>query len=208
MLKTKNTGILLILIASLIMVAARGKKMVKIKLDKNVTIYLPDDFIVMSDDDIAKRYPAYRKPIAMYTNPDGKVDFGYNVTNSSAWGNDITLLKKFYRSTVMSMYSKVEFIQDTIIKRKKRDYIVFEYTSEVEEKQNTTQPIPPIKNYTYISYTLQQGEVYVFNFNCPYRLKDQWRYTADDIIKSVKVNLVPNKHEIKVIKKPAKETKK
>lgn len=204
----KISSIILSIIICIFIIAARGKKMHKVKLDKNVSISLPSDFIAMTDDDIAKRYPAYRKPIAMYTSPDGKADFGYNVTNSSAWGNDLYLLKKFYKSTVLSMYSKVEFIQDTIIRRKKRDYIVFEYISEVEEKQNTTQPIPPIKNYTYISYTLQQGEVYVFNFNCPYRLKDQWRYTAKDIINSAKVNLVPNKHEIKVIKKPAKEAKK
>ncbi|MFQ3576670.1 MAG: hypothetical protein SNJ77_09565, partial [Cytophagales bacterium] len=108
-----------IITATLTMMSLQAQKSQKITLDKNVSVVLPSGFYVMSDEDIARKYPSYRKPLAMYTNSDRLVDFGYNVTNG-VWGNDIELLRKFYRSTISNTFTKVTFLKDTVIVVKKK----------------------------------------------------------------------------------------
>lgn len=199
--------IFIISLAAMLFFTSSQVKMTKISLDKNVTIKLPSDFVVMSDDDIAAKYPAYRKPIATYISPDRLADFSYNVTNG-VWGNDIKLLKDVYKATIQNTYSKVEFIQDTIIKIKKRNYVVFEYVSEIEDKSASQSSKPVVRNYTYAKYALQNGEIYLMRFNCPEKYKDKYQPAAQEIMKSVKINLIPNKHETKTIESNKKNPNK
>lgn len=185
---------ILLLSISILLFTSNQSKFKKVTLDKNVSIKLPVEFVVMSDDDIAARYPAYRKPIAMYISPDRFADFGYNVSNG-VWGNDIKLLRDVYKATINNSYNKVTFLRDTILTIKKRNYVEFEYVSEVEDKSGTQAAKPVIKTYTYTRYALQSGEIYIFTFNCPDRFKDKYRTVAAEIMASTKINFKRNKHK-------------
>lgn len=192
--------ILLILLSQLAFAGGKKKiKMVKTQVDKNVSLQLPEEFVVMSDNDIAKKYPAYRKPVATYTNSDRMIDFGFNVSNNR-WGNNIALLKTFYRATIMQMYDKVDWIQDTIITHKKRNFIAFEFISETQGKE-TDRQLPPISYYHYVMYTLVKNEVYIFNYTVPIRQKDKWQEVGHIIMNSIKITTTPNEHEQIIIKK-------
>lgn len=180
-----------------------AQKTNKITLDKNVSIKLPSSYTIMSDDDIASRYPSYRKPIAMYISDDRMADFGYNVSNG-VWGNDIELLRKVYKSTIMNNFNKVTFINDTIVTFKKRKYILFEYISEVSDENNASGQKKSIKTYTNSKYALQNGEIYIFNFNCPEKLKEKFQLQANQILSTVKINLIPNNHKATVIEPNSK----
>ena len=194
-------AILLLLLAQLAFAGGTKKKlkMVKTQVDKNVSLKLPEEFTIMSDNDIAKKYPAYRKPVATYTNEDRIIDFGFNVSNNR-WGNNIGLLKTFYKATIMNMYDKVDWIQDTIVTHKKRNFIAFEFVSENIGKE-TDRQLPPISYYHYVMYTLVKNEVYIFNYTVPIRQKDNWQPVGHIIMNSIKISTTPNQHEQIIIKK-------
>ena len=179
-----------IFLISLIIFAAicssSGVKLKKYKPAPGVSIKLPIDFIVMSDDDIAARYPNYRKPLAMYTAPSGRTDFGINTANN-LWGKNLKILKDVYKSSLMNLFSNVSFMQDTIIKLHGRDVIVLEFVSEQPAKA-TAQNQENIKLYSYISYVVVNHKIFVFNFSTPFYLKDQWQETAHLIMSTIKIN--------------------
>jgi hypothetical protein len=183
-----NTIFLLIALLFSTFTPDKGK-MVKTKLTKEIIVYLPSDFTPMTDDDLAKKYFTYRKPTAMYTNPERVVDFGLNITDTRWRQSDLPLLQKFYKSGIAKMYTNVNFIQDTISTINKRDFVVFEFISELKDDEtNTMQRTSVVKQYSYMQYTVKDNQVHVFNFTCPVQIRSKWQETAREIMQTIKIN--------------------
>ena len=187
------------LIVMLGLMSADAVKLKKTKPVSGITVSMPEDFLPMTDDDIAARFPSNRKPLAAFTAPNAKTEFVINMANN-LWGNRLIVLKDIYKASVMNLFQKVTFLQDTIITRGKRNYIVLEFISEQENKMgNMTNE--PIKFYTHINYTVADNRIFIFNFTTRYRLLEEWQSTAQAMMNSIKVNsaavkLIP---EVKII---------
>lgn len=183
-----NSFVLLIAILFAPLVPDKGK-LVKTKLTKEITVYLPTDFTPMTDDDLANKYFTYRKPTAMYTNPDRVVDFGLNITETRWRQEDLALLQKFYKSGIAKMYTNVSFIQDTISTINDRNYVVFEFVSELKDDEaNAAQRGSAEKHYSYMQYTVKNNKVHVFNFTCPSQIRSKWQETAREIMQTIKIS--------------------
>jgi hypothetical protein len=182
--KMKNT--FLILTALVLLCSADGPKLVHKKIAEGVSVSLPKNFYPMSDDDVAQRYPSTKKPLAMYTDLDRAVDFGLNISKSNWVGTDLKVLQGIYKSTILSLYNKVNFIQEGVKNIKGRDYIVFEFTSEAD---NTPK-------YTYLQYAVVNtvvsktdfNKVFIFNFSCAAAVMDKWKPVAAAIMGTVNIN--------------------
>ncbi|GAL84661.1 hypothetical protein CHU_0110 [Sporocytophaga myxococcoides] len=154
-----------LLIALVAGFTGKEQKLVQTKLVDGISIGLPKDFYVMTDDDIATKYPSTKKPLAMYTNIDRLVDFGLNVTKSRIPGTDLSVIKDFYKATILQTYDKVTFIQDTILPVNGKRLIAFEFVSVSEGT----------KKYSFIQYALVNGFIYIFNYTAPENLRAQWQ---------------------------------
>jgi hypothetical protein len=87
------------------------------------------------------------------------------------------------------MYSNVQFIQDTISTINKRDFVVFEFISELKDDEtNTMQRASAVKQYSYMQYTVKDNKVHVFNFTCPVQIRTKWQDTAREIMQTIKIN--------------------
>ena len=164
-------------------------KLTKVELAPGVKASLPATFVPMTDDDIAKRYFTFRKPVAMYTSPDHSADFGFNISNSRWRDSDLPMAKDFYLSTIQTMYTKVDFTQKgTLQTVNKRSFAVFEFVSEVvdDDPQSMTKGTVT-RQYSYIQYTLRNGQALIFNFTCPARAREKWQATAQAVMKTVRV---------------------
>ena len=160
------------------------------KITEGVKASLPADFLSMSDDDLAVKYPSTKKPLAMFTNLDRIADFGLNVNKSSWPGNDLKILQGVYKSTIMDMYNKVEFLQEGIKTINKKEFIIFEFISVFEGQ----------RNYTFLQYAVVKNQVYLFNFSTAAHLKDKWQPIAQKIMSSIKMS-VKDRIEVKPIVK-------
>jgi hypothetical protein len=158
--------------------SSQAPKLKAMKIAEGVSASLPQNFYPMSNEDIAQRYPSTKKPLCMYTDMDRAVDFGLNESKSSWAGGDLKVLQQVYKSTILSLYKKVDFIQEGIKNIKKRDYICFEFTSEAQGNMK----------YTYLLYTVINSKVYIFNFTCDQTQMKKWQETARAIMETVKIN--------------------
>jgi hypothetical protein len=179
----------LLLIAFFSLSAWDEPKLVKTEVAKGVTVSLPANFVPMTDDAIAKRYFTFRKPVAMFTSPDQNADFGFNISSSHWRDSDLPMAKDFYLSTLETMYTKVNYTQKgNIVTINKHPFAVFEFLSEVvDEEKNSLTKGTVTKQYSYLQYTIKNGQVLVFNFTCPARARDKWQSTAQAIMQTVRV---------------------
>lgn len=149
----------------------------KYQLAEGISAKLPSDFLPMSDEDIATKYPSTKKPLAMFTTMDRMVDFGLNVTKSNWAGRDLNLLKDIYKSTLFTLYGEVNILTEEIRAVNKQNFIILEFTSKADHT----------RKYTFLQYGIFNHKVYIFNFTCAERDKEKWRPVAQDIMSSIKV---------------------
>jgi hypothetical protein len=171
----------LILISTLVSQAQKAPLPIKLSkrtLVNGVKINMPKDFTPMIDDDIVVRYLTHKKPLAMYTSEDRNVGFGFNVATVNWEFNDLVLLKKFYKATVLSMFTKVDLINEGITVINGNEYAFLEFTSQVDR----------IKNYFYVQYLVVNNRIFIFHLMCPSPMSKQWAPVAREMMSSAQVN--------------------
>jgi hypothetical protein len=173
----------------LLLTAGVPVKLKKVELTKQVSVRLPEDFHAMNDDELARKFYAYRKPQAAFSSPDQQADFSYNVGNTPWRQKDIALLRDFYRSSIPRLYTKVAFTQDQVQTIADRQFAVFEFVAEVgEDNENSLDYGRSTWVYSYIQYTVEKGKVQIFHFTCPARFRQNWQETAKEIMQTIRIS--------------------
>ena len=158
------------------------------KITDNISASLPQDFKVMPDDAIATKYPAPRKPVGAFTNPSGQIDFVVSERSSTFKPEDMQMLKQFYRASITSRYSEVNFIREEVKQINKQEFICFEFTSAMRDEERKTNKLAPIRRYTIVQYTILNDKLLIFTFNAPIDFKPEWQQTALKIMDSIKLS--------------------
>ncbi|GAB4411070.1 MAG: hypothetical protein OHK0053_37900 [Microscillaceae bacterium] len=177
---------------------AQSSKMVKTKVNDYISLLLPSDFSLMPAEEYARRFGAYRPPLAMYQNQDGNVHFGINQSQNRSLrayaeadfkAEDLEMLKGMYKASIAALHTEVNFLQDKVINLNKRDYIVLEFVGLVKDEDNAFGSGKVLRQYSYLMYTVENDQVLVFNFTCPQLIQQKWAPVAQQIMQSLKVGL-------------------
>ncbi|CAN5397349.1 hypothetical protein BH23BAC1_BH23BAC1_15040 [soil metagenome] len=161
-------------------------RFVKTKISENITISLPESFWPMSEQDIASRHISQRKPLAIFTNQDRTIDFSVNTAISQWPPSDLPLMKGFYKASIGSFFSDVEFLSDEIKNIDDREFAVLEFISVTDAEGGATNQ-GALRNYTLAHYAIINGRTYVFTFTCSARLKEKWQPAAWQVMESIKI---------------------
>jgi hypothetical protein len=161
------------------------EKLVKTKVSDDITVLIPRNFRPMDDLDFSQRYPSVRKPIAAYTNQDREVDFSINISATQWPDGDLEIAKKFFKSSLMNMFDRVEMIEEGIHEVHGKKFVFFEFESRVKGDKMKMELSEPVLNYTYIQYLVEPGRTLVFSFNCPRRIREDWQDTAGKMMKGI-----------------------
>jgi hypothetical protein len=167
-----------------ILFAQPKAKLITIKVDKILSMKIPENFIAMNDDQIADKMIATRKPLAAYTNPSGNTDITVTVGNSNKnpWKDqDLKLMAQFQKSNLMQLFTNVNMLQEKIVKVKGQQFAVFEFLSEVKEKGKS-----PIRKYHHLRYAIRKGNMLVFSFICPESERSINEATAAEVMNSIR----------------------
>jgi hypothetical protein len=162
-------------------------KFVKTKVSEDVRMMLPETLFPMTDEEIASKYLSSRKPMATFASMDKAADFALNSSTASWAGNDMEMMKKFYKSTIANLHTDVQFITEEVRNINNRDFLVFEFIARVSDEGNTVRGPQHLEKYNYIQYTVVNGRALIFNFSCPAKQKDKWRESAETMMNSVKI---------------------
>lgn len=169
-----------------LLVAFAPPKLKKVTVAKNITLLIPQNFEVMPDDGIAREYPAARKPLGVFTSPDGQVDISVNQRPSTFPTNDIAVLKDFYKASIQRMFTEVQFLTEGKQTINGREYLVYEFVSTVRDERQSRN-LAPVRKYTMIQYTFLKGQMVIFSFNAPVALQKDWQETAKAVMASAHV---------------------
>lgn len=162
------------------------ESLTRLKVTKEISVAIPESFTQMTDAELFNKYISDRKPIAMYTSQDKRADFGIN-ENSSPWaGNDLEILKSFYKANMGNLFTKVDFLTDEVQTIGNRQFAVLEFVSVLED-ENSIGTVNTVSKYTYIQYTIRNGKVLLFNFTCPALQQKKWENTAKEIMQSIRI---------------------
>jgi len=159
----------------------------KVTIADDISVLLPESFTVLSEQEINDKYISYRKPLAIYSDPSRRVDFGVNVSVTSWGSDDLDLMKQFFRSNILNLYDEVEFVKEEVQEINGISYAVFEFISQVNPDKNSFRANNAVKKYTYVQYALVNGKTLLFNFTAPFMIKDRWEGIAQEVMQSVKV---------------------
>lgn len=159
-------------------------KLTNVKLGSGLTVGVPAGFIPLPDDGIAVKYPSPRKPLAVYTNPSGRVDYSVAVRPTTFESMDYAVLLKIYKSSIQRLYTKVDFLKEDIRTVNGRDFMYFEFVSSVSDTRRNSQ-LTPIKRYQAVQYAIQGQQLYVFTFVAPAEEQVQWQPTAQAVMGAI-----------------------
>lgn len=176
---------LLLALLVLVLAAAVPPKLKKVQVAKNLTVAVPADFQPLPDDAIASKYPAVRKPLAVYSNPAGRIDYSIAARPSTFGSQDYGVLLKIYESKLKSTYSKVDIITRDIKTINKRDFMVLEFVSTLSDNRRGREMMAPLRRYELMQYAIEGGQQYVFHFISPVEEQAQYQPVAQAIMQSV-----------------------
>ncbi len=166
------------------LVSFSSDKLVKVKLNNEVTVYIPESFTPMTKEDMEIRYQSYRVPLALFSDPSRMVDFGVNRSFTQWKENDLEMMGEFYEASLRELYDKVTFIDKGLKEVNGHQFVFFEFNSLVypeNDFQNSA------RKYTYLMYGLSSGTTYLFNFTCDNNLQEKWQPTAQNMMSQIKL---------------------
>ncbi len=161
-------------------------KLKKFQLTKEISVMLPSDFTPLPDDGIARKYPATTKPLAVYTSPNGQVDFSVTQRASQFSAQDMGMLREFYKASLLERFSKIDFIRQEITQVKGTDFILFEFVSTVADERKASN-LSPIQKYSIVQYTIKGDQLYIFTMHVPFTQKNDWQQVTRDVMNSIKI---------------------
>jgi len=176
-----------LLFLSAFLLTAATPKLVKTKVNDNITVSIPAGFFAMEPDDIAQRFPSVRAPLGAYTNEDRIVDLSVNISATQWPDGNREVAGKFFKTSLYNLYDKVDMIDEGTHVVHKKEYIYFEFESRTHAARRDDAASEPTLKYTYIQYFVEPNRTLVFTFSCPRSLKEDWQETARAVMKSVKV---------------------
>ena len=159
-------------------------KLTTTKLGTGLTVGVPAGFAPLPDDGIAVKYPSPRKPLAVFSNASGRVDFSVALRPTTFESFDYGVLIKIYKSSIQRLYSKVDFIKEDIRTVNGRDFMYFEFISTVTDARRGSQ-LAPIRKYQAVQYAIQGSQLFVFTFVAPAEEQAQWQPTAQAVMNAI-----------------------
>jgi hypothetical protein len=161
-------------------------KLKKTHITKELSVMLPRDFSPLPDDGIARKYPAATRPLAVYTSPNGQVDFSVTQKKTPFRAQDLPMLREFYKANLLERFTKVDFIREEVATIKGKDYIVFEFVSVMADERKASN-LAPVQKYSIMQYTIQGDQLMVFSLHLPFAMKNDWQDKAREIMGSINI---------------------
>ena len=159
-------------------------KLTTVKLGAGLSVGVPATFMPLPDDGIAVKYPSPRRPLAVYSNPSGRIDFSVAVRPTTFESFDYGVLLQIYKSSIQRLYTKVDFLKEDIRTVSGRDFMYFEFVSTVADTRRSNQ-LAPIKKYQAVQYAIKGQQLYIFTFVAPAEEQAQWQPTAQAVLGAI-----------------------
>ena len=130
----------------------------------------------MTDQMWTLKYQQRTRPVLVLSDEDGEVNLIADITQQPASESQLASFKDFQIQQLKSKRPDLELLADGVktINGKKVGYFKF-VTQAIDQKV-----------FNYYFFTLVNGKILLFTFNCIEKLQKKWESTADQIVASLK----------------------
>ncbi len=156
----------------------------QIKLDKTISLFndkveilSPKELSKMSDKMWTFKYHNLPRPELVLTDENAEINLLVDLTQQPAAESQIAAYKDFRISNLKKTRTDIKILGDGIktVNGKKIGFIKF---SSQASDQNI---------FNFYFFTVINGKILLFNFNCIEKLQKTWEKTADEILNSLKI---------------------
>jgi hypothetical protein len=165
-------------------------KLQKVKVSDAVTVSIPAGFEPLTEAELNGSYFTYRLPLAVYRERNSQTDYGINEMPTQWAGDDLDILRKFFRATLLNTFTEVQMIRDEIRPAGKHQAVLFTFKGIIRPREDENEGVialKPLTRYYAFQYLIYKGKVYIFQFNCPEAFRPQWEETAEAMLVSVRL---------------------
>lgn len=147
-------------------------------LSGKVKILAPDELKPMSDQMWTLKYQKHTRPVLVLSDEDGEVNLIADMTQQPASESQLSSFKDLRIQQLKSRRPDLELLSDGVktINGKIVGYFKF-VTQAVDQKV-----------FNYYFFTILNGKILLFTFNCIEKLQKKWESTADQIVASLKTD--------------------
>jgi len=146
-------------------------------VNDKVTIQVPREFKVMSDEMLKKKYPKETRPTLVYTNDRGSVNVTANYTNNKVRLDQLPDLRKVVEATYKKSFPTAEWFRNELTTINGRQFVLVELRTPAADTI--------IRNI--ILATSLDDRLLLISFNVTKELEGAWLATGNKVIESVRV---------------------
>lgn len=144
-------------------------------LNGKVKILAPKELSSMTEEMWTAKYQARTRPVMVLSDKDGEVNLIADLTPQPATENQIVSFKDYQIQQLKAKRPDLNLLSDGVktVNGKKIGYFKF-VTQAVDQKV-----------FNYYFFTIANGKILLFTFNCIEKLQKKWESTADNIVASL-----------------------
>lgn len=144
-------------------------------LSGKVKILAPKELSSMSEEMWTAKYQKRTRPVMVLSDEDGEVNLIADMTSQPATESQIASFKDFQIQQLKSKRPDLNLLSEGVktVNGKKIGYFKF-ITQAVDQKV-----------FNYYFFTIMNGKILLFTFNCIEKLQKKWESTADNIVASL-----------------------
>ena len=164
----------------LLLMPAFGFSQIKLEklsfLGDKVEILCPSNLKEMSDETWKLKYHDFPRPILALSDDKGEVNFLADMTKNAGTEDQLTSYKDLRKERLKKNYPETKFLSDGVktVNGKKVGYLKFISTATDQ------------KVFNYYFFTIEDGKILFFTFNCIDSLRSKWEKKADEMVSSLK----------------------
>ena len=174
-MKTKVILVATILISTLTFAQIKMEKVSLI--DEKVELNSPTELKPMSGKMWAFKYPNRPKPVFVVSDENAEVNLLGDLTNQPADESQLASFKDFQISNLKKSKPDLKILEQgvKVVNGKKVGF--FKFISQAVDQ----------KVFNYYFFTIVDGKILIFSFNCIESLQNKWEKIADEIVGSLKI---------------------
>lgn len=142
-----------------------------------LSIDIPRDFEIMSEEIAQVKYPTESRPTLIYTNEDTTVNVAFNLTDDLLSANELPLFRVNLLESLIAAYPSATWLSDELRKINDKTVGMIEFITTALD----------MDIYNLLIVFELEGRVMLASFNAPAEQLEQWKPIAHDVMNSLQV---------------------
>jgi len=142
-----------------------------------ISVLLPTDFSIMSEEMAKMKYPTENRPSIIYTNNSGSVNIAFSYTQNQASSENIQAITDAMKESFKNLYPSAQWYTSEVKSINSKDIGVLELIT----------PAIDTEIYNLMWFTDLDGKLMIVTFNCTKEQMDDWKPVGEVILSSFKL---------------------